>query len=283
MSSHLSFLSHFLLIPLLWCGCAAPSSFRSRADLGNRLVVGYWHNWKGEETPYVPLDQLPEPVNRVNVAFAIPAAGNDGTMEFVPNRVTPEVFRAGVLTLRMEGVSVLISVGGGNHPVELHTPAMRDRLDVVHLQFYNSGSQYLYTGVADPEVDLIAEQGTVDFVVGLTEMLILGFPVARDPENPFPGLGAEKVAIGLPASPSAAKGGGFLPPKRVRQALDTLMGGRAARGSVFRLRRPGGHPGLRGLMTWSINWDVTTDGRTASNEFARNAAETLSGWNALSR
>ncbi len=153
---------------------------------------------------------------------------------------------------------------GGYLPI-LH--ALRDKLTFVHVQYYNTGSQYAYTGVNDPNKDLILSQSTPDFVVAMTEMLISGFPVARNAANAFPGLGADKVAIGLPATPSAAPAGGYLAPAKVKQALDYLITGKSGYANTYKLRSTTGYPGLRGVMTWSVNWDKTTDGGTASNEF----------------
>jgi chitinase len=138
---------------------------------------------------------------------------------------------------------------GGYLPI-LH--ALREELDVVHLQLYNSGSQFVF----DPKTgrEKVVEQGTVDFAVGLTEMLISGFPVQRDPDNRFPGLGADKVALGLPATLKAA-GGGYLTPKKTRQAIKHVQAK---------------YPEMRGVMFWSLNWD-----RTSEYEFSRNAAKLL--------
>src|SRR5690606_15093740 len=59
--------------------------------------------------------------------------------------------------------------------------------------------------------------------------------------------------IGLPASISAA-GSGYTPPAVVHQALDRLILGTPAAG--YQLADAAGHPRFRGLMTWSIDWDV---------------------------
>lgn len=80
-------------------------------------------------------------------------------------------------------------------------------------------------------------------------MLLTGFPVARDTTKMFPPLRPDQVAIGLPASTQA--GNGHTPPAQVTQALDCLTKGTGC-GSY---RTHGRWPGLRGLMTWSINWD----------------------------
>ncbi len=72
------------------------------------------------------------------------------------------------------------------------------------------------------------------------------------------GLRPEQVAIGLPASEGAA-GGGIVSPSVVNQALDCL-----AKGTNCGNFKPAKtYPGIRGVMTWSVNWDVTKGGNFA--------------------
>lgn len=329
-----------------------------------RRVIAYWHNWRSLTVPYLPLEEVPSDVNTLIVAFALPAADNSGRLTFVPEGLMPEAFRLAVAQLQLRGMDVLISVGGGNHPVELKSAQMRDRfvaslgaivdeygfdgidinlegvskvldvedtdfrrpttpkvvymieavrelkkrygksflvtvapetqytvsgynrygeafggylpflhalrddIDVVQMQFYNSGSQFVYPS------DVIVEQGTPDFVVGLAEMLILGFPVGRDESAYFPGLGAEKVAVGLPANKLSASGGA-LTATGFRQAMRYLMTGKADYPTKLTLRQPGGYPGLRGVMTWSINWDAVGQGGHEPFSFVGQSADTL--------
>jgi chitinase len=83
-------------------------------------------------------------------------------------------------------------------------------------------------------------QGTVNFLTALA---------CIQTQN---GLRPDQVALGLPASGSAA-GGGYQAPANVNAALDCL-----ARGTnCGSFRPPATYPGIRGAMTWSINWDVT--------------------------
>ncbi len=76
----------------------------------------------------------------------------------------------------------------------------------------------------------------------MTEMLISGFPVARNAANAFPGLGADKVAIGLPATPSAAPAGGYIAPATVKKALDYLVTGTSGYANTYKLRSTTGYP-----------------------------------------
>ncbi|MER6915417.1 glycoside hydrolase family 18 protein [Streptomyces sp. NPDC000594] len=120
--------------------------------------------------------------------------------------------------------------------------ALRDDLTLLHVQHYNSGpimgldNQYHSMGAAN-------------FHVALTDMLLTGFPVAGNQSRVFPALRPEQVAIGLPASTQAANG--HTAPAEINRALDCLTKGTNC--GSYRPRTT--YPALRGLMTWSINWD----------------------------
>ncbi|MEV0825534.1 chitinase [Nonomuraea rubra] len=130
--------------------------------------------------------------------------------------------------------------------------AMRDDLTLLHVQDYNSGP---IKGLDDQYHTM----GGHDFQVAMTDMLLAGFPIMGNPANVFPPLRQEQVAIGLPASVNA--GNGFTSVAEVQKAFDCL-----AKGSNCGTYRPRGvYPNLRGLMTWSINWD-----RYNGHEFSRN-------------
>ena len=156
---------------------------------------------------------------------------------------------------------------GGWLPILHH---LRHELDRVHIQLYNSGTQFALIRGDNPEQVRIVAQGTPEFVWGVTEMLIMGFPVNRKQPQWFPGLGANKVSIGLPASPSAAPSGGHIPPDELRPILTRLMTGRGRRRRQHPMRSPRGHPDLGGVMTWSINWDARQEDGREAFEFGRN-------------
>lgn len=139
------------------------------------------------------------------------------------------------------GMSAYGGIWGAYLPV---LDALRDSIEILHVQLYNSGSMYGIDGN-------IYTQGTADFIVALTEAVIQGFNTAG---GFFAGLPAGKVAVGLPACPNAA-GGGFTDTATVHAAMNYLRGGGPQPGSYV-LSQAGGYPSLRGMMTWSINWDA---------------------------
>lgn len=135
--------------------------------------------------------------------------------------------------------------------------ALRDSLDILQVQLYNSGSMYGIDGG-------IYEQGTADFIVSQTEAVIQGFSTGG---GAFQGLSPEKVAVGLPAC-SAAAGGGYADTAAVRAAMEYLLGTGPQPGSYV-LQETDGYPSLRGMMTWSINWDAVA-GCNGAHSYADN-------------
>jgi len=106
-------------------------------------------------------------------------------------------------------------------------------LTMINTQYYNSGTMNGCDG------NVYAE-GTENFITALACTELEG------------GLSPAQVGVGLPASTSAA-GGGYVAPSVVNAALDCLATG-ADCGSFV---PPKTWPGIRGAMTWSINWDAS--------------------------
>ncbi|MFI7352663.1 chitinase [Streptomyces avidinii] len=130
--------------------------------------------------------------------------------------------------------------------------ALRDDLTLLHVQDYNSGS---IMGLDNQYHSM----GGADFHIAMTDMLLTGFPVAGNAARVFPALRPDQVAIGLPATTNA--GNGHTSPAEVNKALNCLT----KKTDCGTYQTHGTWPGLRGLMTWSINWD-----RFGGWEFSRN-------------
>lgn len=120
--------------------------------------------------------------------------------------------------------------------------ALRDSLTVLHVQDYNSGP---VMGLDNQYHNM----GGADFHIAMTDMLKAGFSVANTGQF-FPGLRPDQIAIGLPAAVSA--GNGYTSPADVQTAVNCLVKGSGCGSYTL---RGGTSPALRGLMTWSINWD----------------------------
>jgi chitinase len=106
-------------------------------------------------------------------------------------------------------------------------------LTMINTQYYNSGTMNGCDG------NVYAE-GTENFITALAFTELEG------------GLSPSQVGIGLPASTSAA-GSGYVSPSVVNNALDCL----AAKANCGSFVPPQSWPGIRGVMTWSINWDAS--------------------------
>nr|BFD82375.1 glycoside hydrolase family 18 protein [Streptomyces sp. Xyl84] len=130
--------------------------------------------------------------------------------------------------------------------------ALRDDLTLLHVQDYNSGP---IMGLDNQYHSM----GGADFHIAMTDMLLTGFPVAGDTTRVFPPLRPDQVGIGMPASTQA--GNGYVAPAEVTRTLDCLTR-KTGCGSYT---THGTWPGLRGLMTWSINWDRFGDWQFQKN------------------
>ncbi|WP_329023807.1 chitinase [Streptomyces sp. NBC_00690] len=120
--------------------------------------------------------------------------------------------------------------------------ALRDDLTLLHVQHYNSG----------PIMGLDNQyhtMGNADFHIAMADMMLTGFPVAGNQSRIFPPLRADQIAIGMPASTQA--GNGHTAPADVNKTLDCLT----KKTNCGSYQTHGTWPALRGLMTWSINWD----------------------------
>ncbi|MFE9851375.1 chitinase [Streptomyces sp. NPDC005576] len=130
--------------------------------------------------------------------------------------------------------------------------ALRDDLTLLHVQDYNSGS---IMGLDNQYHSM----GGADFHIAMTDMMLTGFPVAGDQTKIFPALRPDQVAVGLPASTQA--GNGYTAPAEVTKALNCLT----KKTDCGSYQTHGTWPQLRGLMTWSINWDRYNNGQFARN------------------
>jgi chitinase len=168
--------------------------------------------------------------------------GFDGVDIDVENGLDPEAMSSALWSLHSKiGERLIITVA----PETLHMRSesdpylalvlkIRKILTVVHTQYYNSGSMRGCDGK-------LYQQGTVDFITSQVCAIILA------------GLRPDQVAIGVPAT-AAAAGGGYVPPGVVNAALDCLTRARGC--GTYKPSRP--WPKLRGVMTWSVNWDLVT-------------------------
>jgi chitinase len=204
----------------------------------------------GGEAGRVSVGDATAATNFANSAYSLMQQyGFDGVDIDLENGLNPTYMAQALRSLRSKaGANLIItmapqtidmqSTGGGYFALAL---SIKDILTVVYTQYYNSGSML---GCDQMQA---YSQGTVNFITALACIQL---------EN---GLRPDQVAIGLPAGPGAA-GSGVVSPAIVNQALDCLAVGT----NCGTFKPPHTYPGIRGAMTWSINWDVTN-----GNNFAK--------------
>ncbi|OCQ19917.1 chitinase [Pseudoalteromonas luteoviolacea] len=120
--------------------------------------------------------------------------------------------------------------------------ALRDTLDLLHVQLYNNG------GLPNPYEPGSAPEGSVNMMVAHAKMLVEGFDLANGTR--FAPLRDDQVAIGLPSGPKSANSG-QAPTANIIAALDCLTKGL----SCGTIKPAFNYPKFGGVMTWSINWD----------------------------
>lgn len=126
--------------------------------------------------------------------------------------------------------------------------ALRDETTFVHVQLYNSIAITAPDGVS-------YSMGNKDAVVAMCKMLLDGFyvgagvGVAQSESTWFAPLRPDQVVIGVPSSAGAA-GSGQIANSELQAAFAELNAE---------------YPGMRGIMSWSINWDSSQN----NNSFVR--------------
>jgi len=122
--------------------------------------------------------------------------------------------------------------------------ATRDILSWLQVQDYNSGA---IMGLDNNFYNMFS----VDFHSAMLDMTLAGFPVAGTGKT-FPALRPDQIALGVPAAPNA--GNGYLAPGEVQKALNYIIRGQTYGGAY--VKRSANATAMRGVMTWSVNWDA---------------------------
>jgi len=120
------------------------------------------------------------------------------------------------------------------------TYALRDILSFIDVQDYNTPPLEGLDGE-------IYQAGSVDYHAAMTELLLQGFNVGGYPNQFFPPMPADRVAVGFLT--------GDATPTEVGHAMDYLITGKAPAGTEYKLHNSTAYPGLIGSMFWTIDAD----------------------------
>ncbi|RAO32254.1 Chitinase [Micromonospora saelicesensis] len=211
---------------------------RTLHSRGKRVILSV-----GGETGRVAVNNAASATAFADTAAALIARyGFDGIDIDLENGLNPTYMAQALRALRATVGSGLI-IAMAPQTIDMQNPAggyfklaldIKDILTVVNTQYYNSGA------MLGCDQNAAYGQGTVNFIVALACIQLEA------------GLRPDQVGLGLPAGAGAA-GGGIVAPSVVNAALDCL-----ARGTnCGSFRPPRTYPGIRGAMTWSVNWDVS--------------------------
>ena len=90
-----------------------------QAQIPQKALIGYWHNWNISEAPYIQLNALDSRYNVIDFAFAVPHAGTDYQMEFIPEIISQTTCKNYIVALQNQGKKIIISIGGATAPISL--------------------------------------------------------------------------------------------------------------------------------------------------------------------
>jgi chitinase len=128
---------------------------------------------------------------------------------------------------------------------------LRNELDLLHMQLYNAGGAS--GGVIAWNGTIYYDNGTPDFALAMNESIVKGFTCTAG-IGAFTGIPDTKIAFGLPANSSTAAGTGYLTPAEICDAAKYFKG-TIAKPAGITYTMNASRPGLKGLMTWSVDED----------------------------
>ncbi|MBP0456184.1 chitinase [Streptomyces bomunensis] len=179
---------------------------------------------------YIPLADVPDSWDVIDLAFAEPTSPTSGQIDFTlcpasecPNVESADAFKAAVKAKQAEGKKVLVSIGGANGKVQLTTAAARDT-------FVASVSHIIDTyGLDGVDIDfendsLALDKGDTDFRAPTTPSIVnliaalktlkakygAGFTLTMAPETFFVQLGHQFYGPGASGTEDP-RAGAYLP------------------------------------------------------------------------
>jgi chitinase len=177
--------------------------------------------------------------------------------------VIPKALKIVKERYRQHGKNFLITMApefpylrkGGKYAPYLE--ALEGYYDLIAPQYYNQVGDGLTVEGIDYYLAQNNDAVKEDFLYYLTDSIVTG-------TRNFVKIPADKFAIGLPSNNDAAANGYVIDPQIVYRVFDRL--------------KKAGHP-IRGLMTWSVNWDGGQDkhGKSYDWKFSQDYTGLISG------
>ncbi|WP_299693998.1 immunoglobulin-like domain-containing protein [uncultured Vibrio sp.] len=129
--------------------------------------------------------------------------------------------------------------------------------DWINPQFYNQGGDGLWVDELSKWLSQSSDEDKEDFIYYISDSLANG-------TRGFGKIPHDKLVFGLPTNIDAAATGYVIDPQALYNAFERL--------------EDAGQP-LRGLMTWSVNWDMGTDsaGNSYNSEFIKDYGDFIHG------
>jgi chitinase len=143
------------------------------------------------------------------------------------------------------GITAYANIWGSYLPLIY---GLSSQLTYLQIQYYNNGGNLALDGNT-------YTNGTADFTVAMTDMMLKGFPIAGSASNVFPALSPQQMVPGVPAAAGAAPSGGYIAPSPDLEEAFTYLATGKSFGGAYTLKG-GPYPNIGGVMTWSINWDL---------------------------
>ncbi|KSR35580.1 chitinase [Pseudomonas aeruginosa] len=234
---------------------------------GKKILMGFWHNWPaGAADGYqqgsfanIALEDVPSEYNVVAVAFM----KGRGIPTFQPYNLSDAEFRRQVGVLNAQGRAVLISLGGADAHIELHAGQEQALAAEIVRLVETYGFDGLDIDLEQSAIDLADNQRVLPAALKLVREHYAGqgkhFIVSMAPEFPY----LHKNGKYVPYLQALEGVYDFIAPQYYNQGGDGLWvqeanGGKGAWISAtrraFRRLEAAGHA-IKGLMTWSVNWD----------------------------
>jgi chitinase len=91
-------------------------NFKAFSQIPKPALVGYWQNWSSD----LKLTEVHDAYNVIQIAFGITEGSSISKISFsLPWNYSKSAFMTDINILHSKGKVVLLSIGGGNHPVRL--------------------------------------------------------------------------------------------------------------------------------------------------------------------